>query len=205
MECALGWRFPAGDHDVVIACVTSVALSDGYPIVYWRRGLHALRPQYDFLKSSENFEKFLAAWECGALPKSLWTHAAHVAVGAYYAVLYSDSAFERTRAGILRYNKTKGTENSSTSGYHETLTRFWANLLAEFVTGIADPWEAAVQAVNKFGEERDLHHLYYTFDVIRSTDARRMWIPPDMEPERNGNNKRVDAVKAWPERHRSTA
>ncbi len=69
-------------------------------------------------------------WETGTLPKAQWTHAAHVAVGSYYAVCYRDSALEKTRAGILRYNQAAGTANTETSGYHETLTCFWAGILA---------------------------------------------------------------------------
>jgi len=52
---------------------------------------------------------------------------------------------------------------------------------ARFVKGIADPWQAAVKAVHKFGEDRDLHHLYYSFDVVRSAEARRAGIPPDLD------------------------
>ena len=90
-------------------------------------------------------------------------------------------AFERTKNGILRYNEAIGTENSDTSGYHETLTRLWANVLAKLVAGCTDPWEAACEAVERFGEDRELHHLYYSFDVVRSTVARRTWVPPDLE------------------------
>jgi len=123
----------------------------------------------------------VGAWETGTLPKTRWTHSGHVAIGAYYAVRYSDEAFERTKKGILRYNEAVGTENSDTSGYHETLTRLWANVLARVVAGFADPWKAACEAVDRFGEDRELHHLYYSFDVVRSRAARRTWVPPDLE------------------------
>lgn len=181
MDCSIASVHPVGDHDFVIANVSHVSISDGYPLVYWRRGLHVLKPQYDFLASPDTLEDFVAAWEQGSLPKTRWTHAGHVAVGAYYAVRFPSAAFERTKTGILRYNQAVGTENSEVSGYHETLTRFWADVLARFVNGIADPWEAAVKAVRKFGEERDLHHLYYGFDVVRNSEARRTWIPPDLD------------------------
>jgi flavin reductase (DIM6/NTAB) family NADH-FMN oxidoreductase RutF len=181
MDCSIAAIHPAGDHDFVVAQVSHVSTSDGYPVVYWRRGLHALQPKYDFIASRHALDKFVAAWENGTLPKVRWMHAGHVAVGAYYAVRYQSTAFERTKSGILRYNVAVGTENSEVSGYHETLTRFWADVLARFVNGIADPWQAAVKAVDKFGEDRDLHHLYYSFDVMRSTEARRTWVPPDLD------------------------
>lgn len=180
MDCTITAMYPVGDHDLVVASVANVTVSDGYPVVYWRRGVHVLRPQYDFVASRESLEEFVAAWEGGALPKRQWTHAGHVGLGAYYAVRYPTSALERTKSGILRYNQAVGIENSDTAGYHETLTRFWANLLGKFVSGFTDPWSAAFEAVQTFGEERDLHHLYYSFDVLRNTEARREWIPPDL-------------------------
>ena len=181
MECTITAKYPVGDHDLVVASVAKVTVSDGYPIVCWRRGLHVLRPRYDFVASRESLEEFMAAWEGGTLPKRQWTHAGHIAVGAYYAVRYPTSAFERTKSGILRYNQAVGIENSFTTGYHETLTQFWANLLGKFVSGFTDPWSAAFEAVETFGEERDLHHLYYSSDVVRNIQARREWIPPDMK------------------------
>ena len=181
MECTIAAKYPVGDHDLIIASVGSVGVSKDYPMVYWRRGLHGFRPHYDFVSSREAFQEFVDAWETGILPKTRWTHAGHVAIGAYYAVRYPGEAFERTKKGILRYNEAVGTKNSDTAGYHETLTRLWANLLAKLADGFTDPWKAACQAVDKFAEDRDLHHLYYSFDVVRSTEARRTWVPPDLE------------------------
>jgi len=33
----------------------------------------------------EALENFIAQWEAGVLPKAQWTHAAHVAVGTFWA------------------------------------------------------------------------------------------------------------------------
>jgi hypothetical protein len=135
----------------------------------------------DFLASREALEKFVAAWEAGLLPKARWTHAAHVAVGAYYKVKYPATAFERMRTGIIRHNEAVGTLNSDTSGYHETITRLWTMVIAKVVEEIDDPWAAACKAVERFGEVRDLHRLYYSFDIVRSVEARRTWMPPDLD------------------------
>ena len=137
---------------------------------------------HDFLTSPASLEAFLAAWEAGVLPKPQWTHAAHVAVGACYTVRFGASAFERTKAGIRRYNEAVGTVNGPDSGYHETLTRFWSLILANALTGVTEPFAAAFKAVELFGEERSLHTRYYSFDVVRSTHARQAWVPPDLQP-----------------------
>jgi len=182
MRCTIGSVVPVGDHDLVLASVDEVSCGDGTPLVYWRRGLQALpRPSYPFLETRDRFTAFVSAWESGTLSRSAWSHAAHVAIGACYAVRFGEAAFERTREGILRYNAAVGTENTDTSGYHETLTRFWAKVLRGATRGCAGEWEAARLAVERFGEDRDLHTLFYSFDVVRSLEARRAWIAPDLD------------------------
>ena len=136
---------------------------------------------HSFLTSREAFESFLATWEAGTLPKSEWTHAAHVAVGAAYTVRFGPEAFTAMRAGIRRYNEAVGTANTETSGYHETLTGFWSAVLAKVCAQHADEHSAAREAVQEFGEQRKLHEAFYSFDVVRSMEARRTWIPPDRE------------------------
>ena len=169
-----------GTHDVAFVAIDRIDLHDGRPLVYWRGGLHGLALSYPWLASAEAFQAFVAGWETGTLPKPEWTHAAHVAVGACYAVRHGAAALDRTRDGIKRYNAAVGTANTETSGYHETLTRFWAEVLAVEVAGQADEWQAAKRAVARYGEDRDLHGLYYGFDVVRSVEARRGWVAPDL-------------------------
>lgn len=179
-ECEIRDVYDAGDHNLVVAEVQKVQLSEGFPLVYWRRGLHCFRPKYDFLASHAALDAFLTAWEHGSLPANRWNHAAHVAVGATYAVRHGDTALERIRCGIVRYNEAVGTANTDHSGYHETLTRLWAGIVRTLVRGMTDPWQAACYAVEEVGEERDLHCLYYSFDVARDPVARRTWIEPDL-------------------------
>jgi hypothetical protein len=128
----------------------------------------------------EALENFIAQWEAGVLPKAQWTHAAHVGVGTYYAVRFPDCALDKTREGIIRYNQAVGTANTDTSGYHETLTRFWAGILARELEGIEDPLAAVRQAVERYGDQRRLHERYYSFDVVKSVHARRSWMAPDL-------------------------
>ena len=136
---------------------------------------------YPFLVSDEAFSAFVAAWELGTLPHGQWSHAAHVSIGACYAVRHGDAALAKIREGILRYNDAVGTANTASSGYHETLTRFWAAVIADAVAGFASEWQAARHAVQRFGDDRDLPRRCYSFDVVRSVEARRTWVAPDLE------------------------
>ena len=142
--------------------------------------------EYAFLADDETLEEFLRAWEAGILPKPQWTHAAHVAVSSCYAYACDrDEAFERMKRGVIHYNNCVGTANSDTSGYHETLTRFWSGLICEHVKGSEFPSRLAAvrSSVAEFGEDRGRHASYYSFDVIKDVRARREWMLPDREPE----------------------
>jgi len=185
MLCQLANQMEAGDHHIVIGEVKRLALHEGEPLVYWRRGLHGVHRDYPFIVDAATLETFVKDWEEGVLPHRCWTHTAHVAIGAYYAFAHQpEEAFRRTKAGILHYNACVGTPNTDDSGYHETLTRLWSEVLGGFVRNrrFESQFEAVRQAVAVFGEDRDRHRLYYTFDIVRDRRARREWIPPDRMP-----------------------
>ena len=91
-----------------------------------------MRPEH--VATPEALETFLARFETGTLPKSEWTHGAHVAAAASYL---HGSNFEAVlplmRARIRFFNEAVGGENTDTSGYHETLTCFWLLVIAELL------------------------------------------------------------------------
>ena len=86
--------------------------------------LASLRPVLDDLA-----QRFAAL----TLSKPEWTHAAHLAIGLWHATRYGrDDALARLRSGIRRLNESHGVANTTTGGYHETVTRAYVELLAAF-------------------------------------------------------------------------
>jgi hypothetical protein len=142
--------------------------------------------QYTFalLDSEASLQRFVEAWKSGKLPKPEWTHAAHVAMAAYFAFDHAaDATFAIMKAGILHHNTSVGTPNTEDNGYHETLTRFWSSEIGEFVRSGRFPsrLEAVRAAVSTFGEDRGRFRLFYSFDVVQDRRARREWVAPDRE------------------------
>ena len=140
---------------------------------------------FALLESEGLLQQFVEAWKAGKLPKAEWTHAAHVAMAAYFAFDHATAAtFAIMKAGILHHNTSVGTPNTEDNGYHETLTRFWSSEIGEFVrTGhFASRLEAVRAAVSAFGSDRDRFRRFYSFDVVRDRQARREWVAPDREP-----------------------
>ena len=130
-------------------------------------------------------DAFLHAFEACTLPKSEWTHAAHIFTGACFVhTLGEPAAIDRMRHSIRRYNESIGGQNTPTSGYHESVTVFWIKLLSAFHRDTPPTTRAAFAAcaVERFAAERDLLARFYDFDLVASADARQRWIPPTLRP-----------------------
>jgi hypothetical protein len=140
----------------------------------------------DFLETEETLTDFLESFERGTWPKSAWNHAAHVAVAACYLIEYPDEdATGHMRHGIRHYNQCVGTVNSDHSGYHETITVFWLAIVKARLRELADSLpriDAVRMLVTQLAPQRELFHEYYSFDVVRSVEARKSWVAPDAKP-----------------------
>jgi len=119
------------------------------------------------------------------LPKPEWTHAAHLAVGLWHVCSFGrDDALPRLRAGISRLNESHGTANTATGGYHETVTRAYVELLAEFAARHADePVAARVVALlaDPLSDRKALLR-FYSRGRLDSVEARLGWAEPDVAP-----------------------
>jgi hypothetical protein len=138
----------------------------------------------EFLASEAALTALIAGFEDGSWPSAQWNHAAHLTVGACY-ILEGNSALDRLRVGISRYNVLQGGYNTEDRGYHETLTCFWHNVIRDFIAtlpGAPDRLTVARAVVTEFAPQRDLFLRYYDFDVVKSREARAKWIPPTTKP-----------------------
>jgi hypothetical protein len=116
------------------------------------------------------------------LPCEEWTHAAHLTVGLWYAREFSPSdALDKVRAGINRYNQVCAA--FITIGYHETITRFYMNLIERYLVEITDraDWLAITNGLIEVAAKETNQPLwYYSREVFMSKPARTGWVPPDL-------------------------
>ena len=121
-----------------------------------------------------------------SLPKPAWTHVAHLRVGLWHVRRFgADLAVDLLRERISRYNEAVGTANTSTSGYHETLTVFYVKVIDAFVSADASPDQEADTLERRLLEavgDRELPLRYYSRECLFSTEARRQWVAPDLQP-----------------------
>jgi hypothetical protein len=147
-----------------------------------RDALRDVVARHSFAADEQALEQFIDEWERGTLPKKRWTHGAHVGVAAYFAFEYPADVLVRVmRLGIRHYNLASGGVNTDDHGYHETLTRFWAGEVGEFVRngGFSSRLSGVQGTLARFGELRDYFKTFYSFDVVADREARRDWVAPD--------------------------
>lgn len=140
----------------------------------------------DFLADAESLTEFLQLFETGRLNRGIWNHAAHLIVAAAY--LTENELAEATdllRSRIPAYNQAQGVPNTEERGYHETLTVFWATLVDRYLKSLPQDLERLDKirrAVEHYRHEAQIFRRYWSFDLLKSAEARRRWVPPDLEP-----------------------
>jgi hypothetical protein len=134
--------------------------------------------------SDAELEAFVGRFHQRTLPKTEWTHTAHLAVGTWHVHRYGVAdAIVRLRAGIRALNDSHGTANSDSGGYHETITCAYARLIAGFLAGCPNGTTLsenvkALLASPLAGKNALLE--YYSRDRLMSLAARREWQAPDL-------------------------
>jgi hypothetical protein len=114
-----------------------------------------------------------------SLPKSDWTHQAHIAA-AIALVRRAGAARARhlLERLIPRLNRVHGTPNTDTSGYHTTLTAYYVHAVATLVAaGLPD---GAIFTHPLTGREAPLRH--WRRETLFSVAARRGLVEPDLRP-----------------------
>lgn len=117
------------------------------------------------------------------LPKKAWTHEAHFYVGLRVLRRDGKAGADRYLPGkIWRYNFSNGTANTDSGGYHETLTRFYIEVLWHVLQSLPASLplnEIAKRIILSPLGDRDLPLNYWTKEKLFSVEARRVWVDPD--------------------------
>lgn len=132
--------------------------------------------------TSTELDQLVTRFRAVTLPKPEWTHAAHLAVGAWHVDrLGQKAALEYLRGAIRRLNDSHGTVNSDTSGYHETVTWAYTILIADFLAMTQEPLVEKVQALLAGPlAARDVLLQFYSRDRLMGVEARGGVVLPDL-------------------------
>jgi hypothetical protein len=121
-----------------------------------------------------------------SLPRSEWTHEAHLAATVYLLVMRPDIDVDRQLPNLIRRdNESVGGVNSDSEGYHETITRLFLDGARRFLAA-ADPSAPLHQRVNALllspQGRRDWPLRFYSPERLFSAEARRGFVAPDVAP-----------------------
>ncbi len=118
-----------------------------------------------------------------SLPKSEWTHEAHLAACLWLLTERPEIHPERDLPEIIRaYNCATSTVNDYTQGYHETLTQLFIMGVRKFL--LTAPQTGLTGRVNALLASeiasRNWPQRFYSSGVLFSVAARRDWVEPDL-------------------------
>lgn len=109
------------------------------------------------------------------LPKSEWTHEAHVQAGLSLVLRMGASrALATLREAIPRYNISTNTPNTDTGGYHDTLTVYYVWAIDELLRDGISPKDIVSQPL----VSRTAALQFWERDDLFSVQARRHWVAP---------------------------
>lgn len=147
----------------------------------FERPLSSWTPGEETPASAEIYA-YVADLDRWVLPRERWNHAGHLVAGLVYLDRHPlPEALRRLRSAISGYNVATGTPNTATSGYHETLTRWYL--------GEIDVWRHRAPAGDLAQRveallasplaDADAPLRSYRSETLHSPDARRAWVAPD--------------------------
>lgn len=109
------------------------------------------------------------------LPKSEWTHEAHIQAGLSLVLrLGARQALATLREAIPRYNISTNTPNTDTGGYHDTLTVYYVWAIDELLRQGVSPEDVVSQPL----VSRTAALEFWNHDDLFSVEARRHWMAP---------------------------
>lgn len=124
-------------------------------------------------------ERFLGS----ALPMEEWTHRMHLTVATAMWLCHGEAGETMMGEGIQNLNRMHGVEQTTTRGFHVTLTLVWYRLVAAEILRQGLDQEPSsrprLEAVLAALASRDLPLRYYRRETLQSWKARSEWVPPD--------------------------
>lgn len=142
-------------------------------------------PGPDLPHDAAGIAAFIEDFEARRLPKSRWTHQAHLLVGLWYLSRYEPAeALAIVRERIRAHNESVGTANTDDSGYHETITRLYLTAIAAHrARNGGASFEASLRQLLASPLADSKWPLsYYSRERLFSVAARRGWVEPDRGP-----------------------
>lgn len=133
-----------------------------------------------YYETAGEIQSLVQGLESCALDPDDVTHAAHLAISAWYLSQFPVAeAADRIRESLIRF-----IEHNGLNLYNETITLFWIKLVGRFLQD-AEPDRSIKDLTNgligRFGNSQIIFD-YYSKEYLLSKEARSRWVEPDLRP-----------------------
>lgn len=121
---------------------------------------------------------YLRSFETCTLPKSEWTHRAHIRMAWLYLTQFGGAeALDRIRTGILRFNTEVLDRRQE---YHDTVTVAFTRLISDrMIPG--ETWTLFSRRIDDIVDrESPILETYYSRELLGSARARERFVDPDL-------------------------
>jgi hypothetical protein len=112
-----------------------------------------------------------------------FTHARHLTVAAWYlSRVPASDALKVMREKLVQFSRHHGK-----MGYHETITRFWLDLVANYLrdADLDKPLTFRINELVGLYADKNILFQHYTRELVMSDEARAQWVPPDLSHPAN--------------------
>jgi hypothetical protein len=137
-----------------------------------------------YFSSETEISELVRAFETCEIQPAEFKHYQHLTVALWYLKqLPYEVATEKMRGGIQRLSAAYGK-----TGYHETITMFWLQIVHDFLLKAdarATIFDLANEVAGKYGQKNVIAE-YYSEEILASVKAKNEWVKPDLRAlERN--------------------
>jgi hypothetical protein len=129
-------------------------------------------------KDDEEVLNLVKAFETCTIHPAEFKHYQHLAVALWYLKHFPyEQASEQMRTGIKHLAAAYGK-----TGYHETITLFWLEVVREFLRN-RTAGEMIFELANRLANEynKSLIGDYYSEGTLSSVKAKNEWVEPDLK------------------------
>lgn len=136
----------------------------------------------EVFESEAELDALMARFAARDMPNAEFSHRYHLTMAA--CMVFGGHTLDDIRTTILEVNAKNGVEQTTTGGYHETITVAWDALIRAHLASL--PKEAprllAVNSVLHAFADKNALFAHYSRDLLMSWEARKGFVEPDLAP-----------------------
>lgn len=137
-----------------------------------------------YFSSDAEVETLVEGFINKTLPKTEWTHEAHLAACLWHLLRFNTTeSLLMLRARIITYNESVGGINDLHNGYHETITTFWIEAVNAYLNNKNRSFPVSQLCNELFDSpyaDRTLPLQFYSRECLFSVEARATFVQPNL-------------------------